>query len=145
MYERMTNKNVPPETTEIEQYIGTRSCALLKTLEEMLNARYDIVRQLRFPFGPSYGWGYKYAHKTKHLCYLFFEKDAMTVTLQIGDKEAPMLNKILPTMPPTLQSLWEDRYPCGRNGGWVHDRILSEEDVCNLVKLIEVRKKPLCQ
>lgn len=141
----MTNKNVQPEINEIEQYIGTKNCALLATLEEMLNARYDIVRELRFPFGGSYGWGYKYAHKTKHLCYLFFEKDAITATLQIGDKEVPTLNEILPTLSPMLQSLWENRYPCGTNGGWVHCRILSENDLSNVIKLIEVRKKPIRQ
>lgn len=38
--------------------------------------------------------------------------------------------------------LWENRYPCGDNGGWAHVRILSEDDLDDGIKLIEIRKKP---
>ena len=71
----------------------------------------------------------------------FFEKDAITVTLQIGDKEVPLLNQMLPTFSSKTQSLWEHRYLCGENGGWVHVRILSEDDLDDAIKLIEIRKK----
>lgn len=76
------------------------------------------------------------------LCYLFFEKDAITITLQIGDREVPLLNQMLPTFSSKTQSLWEHRYRCGENGGWVHVRILSEDDLDDAIKLIEIRKKP---
>lgn len=98
MYERMTDKTIQPELTTIEHYVGEASWALIQEFENQLNSRYDLNRELRFPFGQSYGWGFKYAHKTKHLCYLFFEKDAVTITLQIGDREVPKLEKILPTL-----------------------------------------------
>lgn len=143
MYERMTNKAVQPEIHEIQQYIGEKSWAFMQKFEDLLKTKYDINRELRYPFGKSYGWGYKYAHKTKHLCYLFFEKNALTATLQIGDKEVEELNKILPTLSETTISLWENRYPCGKNGGWIHLRIFTENDLDDLIKLIEVRKKPL--
>lgn len=136
----MTDKNVKPDNVEIEQYIGAESCRLLQMLEEMLNVRYDIHRELRFPFGAPYGWGYKYSHKTKHLCHIFFEKDAITLTLQIGDGQVPLLDKILPTLSSKAQSLWENRYPCGTNGGWIHYRILSEGELKDIMKLIEVKR-----
>jgi hypothetical protein len=40
--------------------------------------------------------GYKLSHKSSHLCYVFFEKDAFTVTIQIGDAYASALENILP-------------------------------------------------
>lgn len=72
----------------------------------------------------------------------FFEKDAITITLQIGDREVPLLNQMLPTFSSKTQSLWEHRYLCGENGGWVHVRILSEDDLDDAIKLIEIKKKP---
>lgn len=143
MYERMLDKQKPPETEEIRQYIGERSWIFLQKFEELLRTRYDLNRELRFPFGNSYGWGFKYAHKTRHLCYVFFEKDAITVTLQIGDKEVPHMNVLLPDFTKKTVSLWENRYPCGDNGGWVHYRILDEKELGDIIKMIEVKKRPL--
>ncbi len=142
MYERMMDKSVQPEINDIKQHIGLNGCKFLQILEDALMKRYDIQREIRFPFGNNYGWGYKYSHKTKHLCYTFFEKDAITITLQIGDKEVQLLNQVLSTLSLKTQSLWENRYPCGNNGGWVHVRILSEDDLDDAIKLIEIRKKP---
>ncbi|WP_404820320.1 DUF3788 domain-containing protein [Lacrimispora sp. HJ-01] len=138
----MIDKSVQPEINDIERYIGLNGCRYLQFLEDALMKRYNIQREIRFPFGNTYGWGYKYSHKTKHLCYLFFEKDAITITLQIGDREVPLLNQMLPTFSSKTQSLWEHRYLCGENGGWVHVRILSEDDLDDAIKLIEIRKKP---
>ena len=141
MYERMTNKELQPEIAEILQYIGEQGRIFLQQFEDRMKARYDIHRELRFPFGKSYGWGFKYAHKTAHLCYVFFEKGTITVTFQIGDKAVPRLYDILPTLSETARSLWENRYPCGNNGGWIHYRILTSDDLENVIRLIEVRKR----
>lgn len=143
MYERMTDKTKLPEIAEIEQYIGAESNRRLQLLENMLRKRYIISRELRFPFGNSYGWGYKYGHKSKHLFYLFFEKDALMVTVQIGDKEVSALMEQLKTFSPKAQSLWESRYPCGKDGGWVHYRILSDNDLDDVIKFIAIKKQPL--
>lgn len=142
MYERMTDKAIQPELCEIRQYIGEKSWGMLQEFETLLRERYDVSRELRYPFGKAYGWGYKYSHRTKHLCYLFFEKDAITLTFQIGDKEVPVLCGILPELSDTARALWEKRYPCGENGGWIHFRILTMDDLSDAVRMIEVRKKP---
>lgn len=143
MYERMLNKEAQPEIQEIRRYIGEAGWSFTERFEEMMNVRYDLRRELRFPFGNSYGWGYKYSHKTKHLCYLFFEKDAVTIMTQIGDREVPALNALLPTLPETARILWQKRYPCGNEGGWINYRILTEEDLETVIRFIEVKKKPL--
>ena len=143
MYERMTDKSRVPETEKIEEFIGRESSGILRLLERILQGRYIISRELRFPFGASYGWGYKYSHKTKHLFYLFFEKDALTATFQIGDNEVPSLIGQLQLLSPKARSLWESRYPCGENGGWVHYRILSDDELEDVVRYIAIRKKPI--
>lgn len=142
MYERMKTKEIQPEISEIREYVGEKSWALIQDFEAFLKDKYDLNRELCFPFGNSYGWGFKYSHKTKHLCHLFFEKDAATVTLQIGDKETPALNEIFPTLSENAKSLWEKRYPCGDVGGWIHFRMLTTDDLEDISKLIQVKKKP---
>lgn len=67
-------------------------------MEEYLNTHYQLVKEIRFPFGNSYGWGYKYSHKSSHLCYAFFEKGAFTVTIQIGDKQAQLVEDVLSSL-----------------------------------------------
>ena len=142
MYEIMLDKKNRQELEDIRQYIGEGSWGFLQEFEEELKERYDINRELRFPFGKSYGWGYKYAHRAKHLCYVFFERDAITVMLQIGDKGVPLLNEILPTLSETARSLWAQRYPCGENGGWIRFRILTAEDLKDCIRLVEIKQKP---
>lgn len=143
MYERLLDKNVEPDADSIEQFIGAESVARLKSLESYLTENYRLFRELRFPFGVSYGWGFKYSHGTKHLCYVFFERGAFTVTIQIGDREVPALEAALPTLFPKSRELWANRYPCGESGGWVHYRVLADSDLKDVMALIKIRMKPV--
>ncbi|MDR0476182.1 MAG: DUF3788 domain-containing protein, partial [Treponema sp.] len=80
-----------------------------KSLEKLL----EINIELKFPFGNNYGWGYKISNKSKHLFYLFFEKDSITIMLQIKgiktEKEMEQYNKLSEEG----KKYWENRYPCG--------------------------------
>jgi len=136
MYERMLNKENKPNQEEIISHLGKRAYNLLATLNDRLEERYDIKRELKFPFGNNYGWGYKYNHKSTHLGYVFFEKDAITLLTQL-----PRVSSIDEFLPKTNQ-VWADRNPCG-NGGWIEYRILNEDELNDVVKLLENKKKPL--
>lgn len=138
---RLTNPAAPPTQDEISALLGKKPAERMEKLEAFLYSAYELNRELKFPFGDSYGWGYKYSHKSKMLCYLFFEKDAFTVTLSIGKPELPRLQKELPSLLPKTQELWQNRYPCGE-GGWIHYRVLCEEELVDVEKLISIRKKP---
>ena len=140
MNERLTDKACEPSRQDIENYLGSDALPLLEQLELWLRSRYDLSRELRFPFGTSYGWGYKYSHKKAHLCYAFFESGAFTITLQIGDARVPAMEKQLQRLQPATQKLWENRYPCGTVGGCVHLRVDSPEALNDARILIEVRK-----
>lgn len=143
MYERMLDKNSKPADTQIQEYLGNLSYGRLTAMEEYLNTHYQLVKEIRFPFGNSYGWGYKYSHKSSHLCYAFFEKGAFTVTIQIGDKQARLVEDVLPSLLPKTRELWENRYPCGEHGGWLHYRVLVDEELTDLFKLLNIRKKSI--
>lgn len=143
MYERMLDKGNAPTPAQIQDYVGAESFGRLSKLEDYLKAHYSLSEELKFPFGGSYGWGYKYSHKTTHLCYAFFEADAFAVTMQIGDKQVASLEAVLPTMLPKTQALWADRYPCGEKGGWIHFRVLADNELPDIYRLIEVKRKPV--
>lgn len=143
MYERLLDKANEPTVEQIEEYLGKESFKRLLRLEKHLQANYHLTSQVRFPFGNSYGWGYKYSHKSTHLCYVFFEKGAFTVTLQIGDKQVSAVETMMGVLSPKAQGLWANRYPCGEHGGWVHYRVLSDDELNDIYKLIEAKKKPV--
>jgi hypothetical protein len=131
-----------PDETAIYGHLGKQSWYRLVTFESWLKTNYQLVRELKFPFGNNYGWGYKYSHKSDHLCYVFFEKDAFVVMLQMGDKYVQLLENQLPLLLYKTQELWKNRYPCGTHGGWIHYRILTDEELTDVIKLLTIRKTP---
>ncbi len=143
MYERMLDKLNEPTSEAIQDHIGETSTALLHSFEDALKLRYDLQRDLKFPFGNNYGWGYTYSHKTKHLCYVFFEKEAITILLQLGGNLVSKLEKVLPACLSKTKDYWEHRYPCG-DGGWIHYRVLTMEELNDVIKLLAIKQKPVC-
>lgn len=141
MYARMLNKADTPDEAQIQTHLGAKAFRLLNKARELLMRRYDLKTELRFPFGNNYGWGYKFSHKTKHLCYIFFEKGAITLTTQIGGGSLNKLNQIFPQLSGSAQRAWQNKYPCGA-GGWINFRILNRDDLNNALKFIEIRAIP---
>lgn len=135
------NQAAKPDPETIAELLGSDALERLNRLEAFLHADYDLARSLEFPFGNSYGWGYKYSHKTQMLCYAFFERGSFTVTVSIGKAALPRLNEQLPSLLPKTRKLWEERYPCGE-GGWVHYPVGSEEELADVLVLIRCRRSP---
>lgn len=139
--ERFMDKNVVPSSLDIDNLLNKEAMKRLNGFESFLGNNYDLVRELKFPFGNSYGWGYKYSHKNKLLCYVFFERDSFTVTISIGKNELERLYKELDNMLSKTKDLWKRRYPCG-DGGWIHYRVENDNEMIDIQKLICIKKKP---
>ncbi|MBN2443519.1 MAG: DUF3788 family protein [Spirochaetales bacterium] len=90
-------KKQQPSDEKITEYIGTGHRKILDCPEDELSERYELHKELRFPLGDKYGWGYKYSHKTKHLCYIFFEKLSLSLLIQIGKREIAAFLKCIET------------------------------------------------
>ena len=141
MYERLLDKNASPSEDFIRKYLGTEGYHNLLEFEKYLNAHYDLKKEIKFPFGNNYGWGYKYSHKSSHLCYAFFESGAFTITLQLGDPCVAAVNRILPSLSAKANELWKNRYHCGKQGGWIHYRVISGDELTDIFSLIAAKKK----
>lgn len=138
---RFFDKNKVPKLSEIEQLLGSYSMKRLEKLDSFLKGNYNIVRELKFPFGNRYGWSYKYSTNGKMLCYVFFEEGTFTVTITIGKSEVSKLVDELPQMLQKTRELWENRYHCGE-GGWIHYRIENDNELTDIHKLIYIKKSP---
>lgn len=143
MYERLLDKNITPTDASIQECLGPESYSTLLQFEKFIDEHYVMKKELKFPFGNNYGWGYKYSHKSNHLCYAFFESGAFTITIQLGDACVPDVVKILSTISVKANDLWKNRYPCGTQGGWVHYRVLAIEELEDIFELLKIKKKPI--
>lgn len=85
--------------------MGKEAYERLLMFDDIIHQRYHIVKELKFPFGNEYGWDYKYAHRSKHLCYAFFEKGAFNVMIQIGKNEVSRLLYIYESLSEEAQKL----------------------------------------
>lgn len=141
MYERMLDKKNIPNENEIKDYIGRRSVEYIQIIKDALEKTFEIDKELKFPFGNEYGWGYKISHKSKHLFYIFFEKGSITIMLQIGGiktvKELEKYSKISEEG----KKYWESRYPCGKNGGWIHYRIINKKHLKDIGLFLGIKTK----
>lgn len=138
---RLTEKEHLPTEEFVQLYMGGKAWERLMQLEAMLRARYDLTRELRFPFGNSYGWGFRYTHKNTLLLYVFFEKDSFCCTISINDKGAPAVEAMLEELCPEIREAWENRYACGAEGGWVNYSVSSDAVLPDLIRLVEVKVK----
>jgi hypothetical protein len=139
MHERMLNKKVIPTKEEINEYMGVEAVENMELLINSLKKSFEINMELKFPFGNNYGWGYKVSDKTKHMFYLFFEKNSITIMLQIKriktEKEIEKYNELTEEG----KNYWKNRYPCGDNGGWIHYRIKNKKQLKDIGIFLSIR------
>lgn len=86
MHERMLDKQHQPTMDQFLEHCG-KARELFQVLDAYLTDDLKTEKMLRFPYGNSYGWGMKYALKSKHICDVFAEKDAFTVMLRLSNKQ----------------------------------------------------------
>lgn len=135
---RMLDQTRVPTQEEIGHHIGPAACQCLAQLEGLLGSCYDLSKELRFPFGKEYGWGYKYSHGSKHLCYLFFEGGGLCAMLQIGGGQR--VQAIFDQLSSYAAGLWAGRYPCGsKGGGWIHYQISDPAQLEEVGLLIQAK------
>ena len=131
MYERMLNKHEVPSFDDLLSYSG-KIGGLWIDLDQYLNDTFSAVRLIRFPYGNKYGWGAKYSQKGKHICDVFAENGAFTAHFHISNNAMEATGKDLSDY---AISIWESKYPCG-NGGWLHFRVLNNEQLYELKKIL---------
>ena len=109
---RLSEKAHQPNEDFIQSYMGDDAWQRLMRFEGLLRERYALNREIKFPFGNSYGWGFRYAHNKTLLLYVFFEENGFCCTISIGGKGAKEVETMFHELNPKLQafgkslSLW---------------------------------------
>ena len=139
MYERMLNKQFTPTPKKIKEYMGEKAVENSENLKNALKKVFELNIELKFPFGNNYGWGYKVSNKTKHLFYLFFERGSFTIMFQIkGIKTEKEIEKYK-KLSDEGKEYWNNKYPCGENGGWIHYRVLTKKHLNDIGIFLSIK------
>ncbi|MDR0912295.1 MAG: DUF3788 domain-containing protein [Methanobrevibacter sp.] len=139
---RLTEKSHQPTEDFIQLFLGDDAWQWLIHFEKMLQERYDLNREMKFPFGNEYGWSFRYAHKKSLLLYVFFEENGFCCTISINDKGASQVDTILDDLLPKTQDIWKNRYPCGDFGGWIHYSVELDDELSDIIQLVGIKVKP---
>jgi hypothetical protein len=138
-YERMLDKKTVPTEEKINKHIGNKAVENIEKIKCCLSNIFEIKIELKFPFGNNYGWGYKISNKSKHLFYIFFEKGSINIMLQISgiktEKDMERYNKLSEEG----KDYWENKYPCGKNGGWIHYRIMNKKQLKDIGLFLSIK------
>jgi hypothetical protein len=139
MYERILDKKNIPTAKFIKKYMGEEAVENSELLKKALKKVFEINVELKYPFGNNYGWGYKVSTKSKHLFYMFFEKGSFTIMLQIKgiktEKEMEKYNKLSEAG----KEYWNNRYPCGENGGWIHYQVKNKKQLKDIEIFLSIK------
>ena len=130
----MLNKQVVPTFDELIRYCGDNGVLWLK-LDKRMEEKYNVSRQIRFPYGKDYGWSIKYSIKSKHICDLFAENGAFAALFQVSDKAVDTIYNELGTY---AKEVWADKNPCA-SGGWIEFRVINEQQLQDLEKIIHAK------
>jgi hypothetical protein len=136
MHERMLDKQIVPTEAEIHKFIGTKSVGFIETIKESLEKILELDMKFRFPYGKEYGWSYRVSNKSKHLFDLFFEKGSISILSKIQtENEMEKYNKLSDEG----KTYWKNRYPCGKNGGWIDYRITSKKQLKDIGIFLSIK------
>ena len=138
MYERLLDKSNTPSEKEIQKTIGERS-TLWQSIHQFIEEHYDFGRQLAF-FSKNYGWTVRYRKGPKTLISCFPEEGAFSVLLVLGRKEAEKVNQIRDELNNNFLSVFDETEQL-RDGRWMWIRILNEEDLESVLKVIQIKRR----
>lgn len=134
MYERMLNKEIKLSIEDMSLYIGSRS-KLFHMFNSFLSDHYETTQEMRFPYGKKYGWCITHRKGKKLICDVFGEVDAFTVMVRLSN---PQFHKVYNTLQLETKKIIDNKYPCG-NGGWIHYRVLTKEDLEDIQILLSAK------
>ena len=135
MYERMLDKQVKPTMEEMTSFCGENGNYFV-LLNEWLQDIYGTEPQIEFPYGNKYGWGVAHRKGKKFLCNVFAEKNAFTVMMRLTNKQYATVYE---QVHKRTQEYIDNKYPCG-DGGWIHFRIISKEDIDDIKLLLSAKQ-----
>ena len=134
----MLDNDHQPSNNEILKTIGKKSA--WNKLQIYINDNYDFKPETVF-YGKKYGWTVRYRKSGKTLCSLFPEKSAFTVLIVLGKKEVEKVLTIIDELSSNVRNLINNTEQL-HDGCWLWIRIQELAEIMDIMKLLNVKKKP---
>ena len=139
-FRRMSDKAHEPTEKAILDFIGEPAKEAWVEIRRFIEDRYGLVSDTVF-YGAKYGWTVRYRKGGKTLCSLFPEKGAFTVLIVLGSKESEIASSLREELGPKVQKLIGDTQQL-HDGRWLWVRLLAMSDIDDVMKLLQVKRKP---
>lgn len=139
-FHRLSDKAHKPTEEEILSFIGDSAKGAWVQIRRFIADHYGLVSDTVF-YGAKYGWTIRYRKSGKTLCSLFPEKGAFTVLIVLGGKESEIAASLREELGPKVQKLIGDTKQL-HDGRWLWIRLLTTSDVDDVIKLLQVKRKP---
>ena len=139
-FPRMMDKAREPTEEEMMSYVGERAEEAWTELRQFIEDNYDFMPETVF-YGAKYGWTVRYRRSGKTLCSLFPEKGGFTVLVVLGRKEAKKALSMRDELNPRVKNLLGNTEQL-HDGRWLWIRISTINDVDDVKKLLQTKRKP---
>lgn len=138
-YERLLDKQNAPTEQDIITTLGNSSDLWLE-LHHFIETHYDLNKELAF-FSKNYGWTVRYRKSKKTLISCFPEHGAFSALFVVGKAEADKINLVREELNQNFLTVFDNTEQL-RDGRWMWIRILNEQDLADLIKVIQIKRKP---
>lgn len=140
LFKRLLDRDNKPDETKILKNLGNQTKAAWDDLREFLKENYHFLPETVF-YGSNYGWSVRYRRSGKTLCCLFPEKGAFSVLIVLGRKE---IEKTMLELDEFSNSTKETILNTKQlhDGRWLWFRVTKIDEIEDIKKLINIKRKP---
>ncbi len=139
-FPRMIDKAREPTEEDMMRFVGERAEAAWTELRQFIENSYDFLPETVF-YGAKYGWTVRYRRSGKTLCSLFPEKGGFTVLVVLGRKEAKKTLSMRNELSSRVNEILGNTEQL-HDGRWLWIRMLAMNDVDDVKKLLQTKRKP---
>ena len=138
---RITQRDNPPSDSEIGGWIGKEGHKYWKHVTHLIEQSYPNIFVPEWLYGgKKHGWSLRYK-KSKSFCTLIPEKNRFVLLIVFGAAERAKVDAIKHRLLKSTRKEY-DEAKTYHDGKWVLFTINSEDIVEDVMKLLEIKRKP---
>jgi len=138
---RIIQAGNPPSDREIGEWIGEEAYEYWKRVTHLIELNYPSIFTPEWLFGgKKHGWSLRYK-KSRSFCTFIPEKNRFALLIVFGAEERTQAEAILDRLSTRTKKVY-DEATTYHDGKWVLLTINSSEVVEDVMKLLEIKRKP---
>ena len=137
----MIQPGQPPTESEVKKWIGNESYKYWKQLENLIEKKYTNIFSPEWLFGgKKHGWARRYK-KSRSFCTFIPERNQFGLLIVFGAKEREKVKEIFSGISAYTRKLYS-KAKTYHDGKWLFLTIKNEKVLEDVIKLLEVKRKP---